>query len=327
MNTSVTGELHTELVRAAIRIAGRAPSLHNTQPWRWVAEGDEVRLYHDADRMLPFTDTFGRQMIISCGAALHHARVAFASLGWRVEVERCPDPSQPHHLATVTILEPAAATERDMALCAAIARRRTDRLPFEDPHDEHILPEMRVAAAPFEVVVDRIALTDRAALASASERAATMRHFDHSYQDELQWWTGREPLRDGIGAEVLPSGAEQAGVRVARQFPTAERIPPAAVAVDHSLVLVLSTERDSQPSWLRAGEALSAVLLSCTVEGLATCALTHLTELPECRTIVEGLLPSTVLPQILVRVGHSTNPHPRPATHRRPLDEILSFTA
>jgi nitroreductase len=327
MNSSVTGDLYSELVPAAIRIACRAPSLHNSQPWRWVAESNQVRLYHDADRMLPFTDNFGRQMIISCGAVLHHARVAFAALGWHVAVERFPDPGQPRHLATVTILEPAAASGRDLALCAAIARRRTDRLPFDDPHDDHLLAEMRSAAAPFEITVDTVPATGRAALASASETATTARDYDHSYQDELRWWTGHEPRPEGISRDVLPSGAEQAGVRVARRFPTTERTPRSATTVDRSEVLVLATERDSQPNWLRTGEALSAVLLACTVESLATCPLTHLTELPECRSIVAGLLPSAVLPQVLVRVGRGTNPNPQPATHRRPLKDVLYFVA
>ncbi|MEU2092025.1 hypothetical protein [Nocardia beijingensis] len=68
-------------ILAALRLAARAPSVHNTQPWRWVFDGRCLHLYTDADRLLPSTDPHGRQLVISCGAVLHHARTAFTDKG------------------------------------------------------------------------------------------------------------------------------------------------------------------------------------------------------------------------------------------------------
>ncbi|MDX6584329.1 MAG: hypothetical protein QOI10_3513, partial [Solirubrobacterales bacterium] len=63
-------------VLAALELAVRAPSLHNTQPWRWRVGDESVQLYLDQARQLPATDPEGRELIISCGAALHHLLVA-----------------------------------------------------------------------------------------------------------------------------------------------------------------------------------------------------------------------------------------------------------
>ena len=94
----------------AVRHALRAPSVHNTQPWRWrIDDGDDddtggrVELYADLNRHLYATDPQRRDLVISCGAALHHLLVALAHIGRRATVLRMPDPEDPTHLATVVI--------------------------------------------------------------------------------------------------------------------------------------------------------------------------------------------------------------------------------
>ena len=56
-----------------IRLAARAPSLHNTQPWRFKVSQDALELYADPKRQLR-VDPDGREMLISCGAALYGLR-------------------------------------------------------------------------------------------------------------------------------------------------------------------------------------------------------------------------------------------------------------
>lgn len=90
-----------ETLRGAIALATRAPSVHNTQPWRWVVGEESVHLYADWSRQLPATDPDGRDLLISCGAALHHLRVALAALGWATVVHRIPNPAEPSHLAAI----------------------------------------------------------------------------------------------------------------------------------------------------------------------------------------------------------------------------------
>jgi hypothetical protein len=262
-------------------------------------------------------------MIISCGAALDHLRVAFAGLGWWTEIDRCPDPASPHHLATVHVRETRAPTPQDVALWSAIAHRRSDRLPFPAPAESGIVDEMRAIAAEFATSLE--AVTDRAALVAASERAAAERRYNQSYQDELHWWAGHSTMPEGVPREVLLSAHERARVDVGRRFPSTEH-PPRRTAVtdDQATILALSTDRDSQPSWLRCGEALSAVLLACTVNGLATCPLSHVTELPGCRAAIADLTAGPGLPQVLVRVGAAGEPHPG-RTDRRPVRDVLEF--
>ena len=81
-------KIHHDALAAAARDALQAPSVFNTQPWRWRIDGDALELRADRDRQLTVADPDGRLLLLSCGAALHHVRVALAAAGWGVRVRR-----------------------------------------------------------------------------------------------------------------------------------------------------------------------------------------------------------------------------------------------
>ena len=89
---------------AAARASLRAPSVFNTQPWKWRITGDAMELSSDPARRLGVTDAEGRLLLLSCGGALHHARVALAANGWAAVVQRLPDERRPDLLARIRII-------------------------------------------------------------------------------------------------------------------------------------------------------------------------------------------------------------------------------
>jgi len=91
----------SQALRRAVARATLAPSVHNSQPWSWRIGPRGVDLSTDATRRLPRTDPDGRDQVMSCGAALHHLLVALADAGQGARVRRMPDPTRPHHLATI----------------------------------------------------------------------------------------------------------------------------------------------------------------------------------------------------------------------------------
>jgi hypothetical protein len=91
-------------------------------------------------------------------------------------------------------------------------------------------------------------------------------------------------------------------------------------------VLVLSTDEDTRDDALRCGEALSAVLLECTLAGMATCTLSHLTELSLSRNLIGTLTGREAMQQVLIRVGEApVLGEAPPMTPRRPLSDVLTF--
>ena len=151
-----------------------------------------------------------------------------------------------------------------------------------------------------------------------------MRLYDSSYHAELSWWTGPFEVLDGIPHSSLASAAENERVDIGRSFPVAHHAERRSqVASDHSKVLVLSALDDTRRDMLTCGEALSVVLLEATMADMATCPLTHMTEVSASRDIVSALT-GRPLPQVLIRVG--TAPAMEeipPPTPRRRLSDVL----
>lgn len=318
----------TELLAKAVELACRAPSLHNTQPWRWVATDTTVDLFADPHRVVRSSDSAGREALIGCGAALDHFRVAMAAAGWNTAVEVFPNPNNLDHLASVefTPMDLVDQACRDRA--NAIRRRRTDRLPFRAPEDwGSFEPALRQAFDDELVALDVLGDETRPLLAEASRLTERVRRYDEFYHREMHWWTASFRHLEGVPQTSLVSASESDRVGVNRQFPAdGHGHRRSAIGRDRAKVLVLSTPEDTRVAAFHSGQVLSAVLLECTMAGLATCPLTHITEVEESRQIIQDLIGRTAMPQILIRVGSA--PHlseAAPPTPRRPLSEVLEI--
>jgi hypothetical protein len=318
----------TEVIKGAVELAVRAPSLHNSQPWRWVADGGVLELWADPTRIGHATDSTGREVLISCGAVLDHLRAAMAAAGWQAIIDRFPNPNNLDHLATLEFRSMEFVTDAHRARAEAIRHRQTDRLPFAAPPQwDAFEPVLRETLAASVADLDVIEDDSRPLLADASRLSADLRRYDSSYHAELQWWTTHSDSSQGIPQGALVSDSEAGRVDVARDFPTGqERERRALIGRDRSKILVLSTYDDSRQNALGCGEALSTVLLECTMASLATCTLTHMIERHASREIVRRLTQRRAEPQLLIRVGAipQTESPPTP-TPRRPVSEILEI--
>lgn len=320
-------QVRRDVIVAALKLACRAPSLHNSQPWRWVATDEFVELFADPVRLVRATDPTGREALISCGAVLDHFRVAMSAAGWKTTVERFPDQGDPLHLATIGFTA-AAVSDESRRRADAILLRRTDRLPLGSPPDwSRLASTLSDDAGSGAVRVDVVSDEFRDSIAKVSQLVEAMRIHESDYHSELSWWTTDLVGSDGIPSSSLISAAESDRVGIGRAFPVIAR-PERRTELekDQSKILVLSTVMDSSDSALRCGEALSAVLLDATAAGVSTCALTHITEAPIGRDVVASLIPGDAIPQVLVRVGRApcldATPPPTP---RRPIDHVLQI--
>ncbi|MBF6301527.1 NAD(P)H nitroreductase [Nocardia amamiensis] len=310
-------------VRAALALAVRAPSVHNTQPWQWRVGDTTVHLYADDSRRLPHADPDRRDLLISCGAALHHFRVAARSFGWDTVVHRLPNPADPEHLAAIEFSS-TTPTADFVAAARAISQRRTDRrrvTSWEIP--EALLTEITAAGTAEGAMISEIpGGPTRIRLVRAFQDAARQHHADPAYQAELAAWSGRHAAEEGVPARSTVTAADP----LTREFHN----PTLTEAVLHDLdvrggLLLVHTSSDDPLSRLRAGEATSAVLLAATEIGLATCPLTEPLELPSTRELIRAdLLSGSGFPQLIVRIGWAaTSAAQVPMTPRRALDDVV----
>jgi len=316
------------VVKKALLLACRAPSVHNSQPWQWVLQDAELRLFVDRCRWVRRADRSGREAIISCGAVLDHLRIAMVAAGWQANIDRFPNPNNYDHLASVEFSPLEFITDAQRERAEAILQRRTDRLPLGFPtYWASFEPVLRSCVDESAVTLDVLADEMRPQLAEASRLTEALRRDDDSYHAELQWWTSPFAGAQGVPPDALASVGEQRRVDVARDFPVRSHADRRSeVTADWSKILVLSTAEDTRADVLRCGEALSTVLLECTMAGMATCTLTHLIEVETSRDLVRRFIGNRGEPQVLIRVGIAPPMEDLPAaTPRLPLDRVLEI--
>jgi nitroreductase len=308
-------------VISALELAVRAPSVHNSQPWRFVLGPSSVHLYADFTRWLPATDAGGRDLVLSCGIVLHHLRIALAAAGIAASVHRMPNPDELDHLAAVE-LRPGPPAESDIGLANAIVRRRTDRRRYTDWElPEGFLRELMARAADQGALLRYVSGAGELSLVLTAIRdAAAEQEAEIACRTETAVWSGRVADETGVPAGNLlrdPHGT-------ARRFPPGLLEEAASPTDDGATLLVLGTASDDPLSQLRAGEAASAVLLHATELGLATCLLSQPLEVAATRiTIRDAVLGGTLCPQLLLRVGWAPLGPQLPSTPRRPIAQTI----
>jgi hypothetical protein len=323
-----TGVGPAERLRFLLQWAVLAPSRNNSQPWLFEIEGDELRLYADASRALPVSDPDGRQLLMSCGAALVNLRLAAAHFGHATSVELVHGVRRDGLLARVRLEERASSTPEAEELFRAIARRRTNRLPLDgrEPPDGLVTALLRDARSegvrllPVEphqrrAVADLIAEADDSAWSSSR------------FRSELAGWArgNHSARRDGLPGYALGMSDAAALLHpLVVRFQSggrAEADRDRRRALGTRALLVLSTWRDGKSEWIQAGEALQRVLLRATAAGLFASYFTNVIESSRLRPrLAQAIGDGGGAPQIMFRLGYGLEPR---STPRRPVEEVL----
>jgi len=310
------------MIEQLLRAAAAAPSMHNTQPWRFRVTDTrrEIELRADPARQLPYGDPGGRAVHIACGAALFNLRLAAVVAGRSTVVRLMPDPGNPLLLATVRFGGPYAAGVSERELYAAIEERHTNRQPFSDrPVPPGALAAMTEAARLEGAILHILDRDEAARILSLAADAECAQIADPAYRAELARWAGGQRDREGIPASALGPRAPDRTTPV-RDF-TPERPQPVRYArfEANPQLAVLSVRSGGKVDWLRAGQALQRVLLTATVCGIATCPLTQPLETADA-WLVRDPRSETEHPQMILRLGYAA---PVPGTPRRPAGDIL----
>ncbi len=319
-----------EIARHVVTEAIWAPSVHNTQPWRFVAEGREISLYADAERGLAVADPGGREMMISCGAALFNVRLALRSLGYVPRTLVLPEPGSPELVARVSWPERAPVNEFERRMASQVRRRRTHRGAFDpDPLPHDMLAALRASAARDGAAL-RIMADDRrrAVLAAAVQTAEQQLRLDARYVRELARWTPAPGTTrgDGVPATSYPARGE----RTDPYFPGRDfarghgwGLPPLSTARAYRAAGVaglLTTAQDRPADWVHAGHALQRILLTASTCGVAVALHSQPVELPWLREFVRVRLSGGAYPHLVLRIGMVTQ---AAVSVRRDPDEVL----
>ena len=301
-----------EIAQQAVAMAVWAPSVHNTQPWWFAAGGRQICLHADTRRQLLIADPHGREMLISCGAALFTARLALRCLGYVPETSALPEPRDPYLVARISWPRRAAVTAYESDLAAQVRQRRTHRAGFEALP----LPDGLLAALQSGAERDGTALHEvsdaggRAAIAAIAEMAERVLRLDSAQVRELAQWSvpPGSPRRDGVPPTSYPAHADHTDPAFpGRDFAQGHGwgLPPLSVPAHRSAgtVCLLTTPDDRPADWLNAGQALQRILLTAAGHGIATALHSQPTEVSWLRDNLRAQSCDGAWPQLVLRLG------------------------
>jgi nitroreductase len=308
-----------------IATAARAPSVHNTQPWRFRVTAYALELYSDPARKLR-VDPLGREMVISCGAALFGLRLAIRSLGFMPLVEIVPTGAPRGLLARISLGAPRPMDSSERQMLAAVPHRHTHRGPFSaEPMPTGLLARLVQDAGAEGAtlsVLERDGSYER--LVEIIHAAGRAQDPDPGVRADMRNWT-RSPgshARDGVPAAAFASGSDRHRGRLAqrdfdlgRKFGELEADGPAPAAT-----ALLLTPGDGVGDWLCAGQALHRVLARAATQWVFASLYTQPLESAAFRDmIVDGLmLPGA--PQMILQLGPARSTR---VTARRPPADLL----
>jgi nitroreductase len=306
------------LVGAAIL----APSMHNTQPWRFRFRANTVAVHRDPRYELAAEDPERRMAMISIGAVVFNLRVAAAKLGYEAAVE-LHDNTNRTLIAEVSLVRASSDQSNLAVLYPELAKRRTNRAPYSDED----IP------APVRTKLGKAAAAEGASLEWVTEQArrdwllrltgeANMSDdLDPLRLQERHHWVGGERDRDGVPSSSLGPRPRRRSAPV-RDLAVnrGDRVRPTSEFENQPVLAVMATTHDSPRDWLVAGQALQHVLLVATQAGLAASLLTQAIEHRELRWLVRDPLGGRSEPQVVMRLGYGPE---APATPRRPIGEFV----
>ena len=322
-----TPHLADDDVRTVAQLAGLAPSVHNTQPWRFTWDGERFDVLADRSRALPVLDPSGRERAVSIGAASVHARIGFAGLGWDTTTTLLPDGDDGEVHVRLEVTGPRASTPEELELVAAIPRRGTDRDPYDTrPVPAEVLAAIEAAAGAEGGWTHTVSVEDLAELEVLLAHADAAQRSDPAYLEELAAWRREDDA--GVSSRSLPTvDASARGSSLSlRDYDAASagasrtqhaQTPPA----EHPTVLVVGTEHDTRSDWVLSGFVLGRVLLQATVEGVAAQPVSSVLEVPLLRGRLRKALRLVGHPQMVLRTGYGTA---GPVSHRLPVDDLLT---
>ncbi len=316
-------KLHLLLVYAVL-----APSNHNSQPWLFRISGNTIELYADRTRLLPVSDPLGRELTISCGAALFYLTTAIHYFGHNSETELLPDKDNRDLLARIHIGKDQPPSDEHVTLFNAMTFRHTNRGPFEPrPLPYAVVSTIKSAATKEGTWLHVLAgnakrrkVTDL--ILQAGRLQASNKQFRRELAEHIHFSTSAS--RDGIPLYALGMSRwlspTAPWIIHHLDWGHARSLRDHRLLINAPLLTVLSTRKDNPVDWLKAGQALARLLLTAASKSVSASFFNAPIELPTMRESVRQVFGRRDCPQMLLRLGYGGDVRPTP---RRPIEEVL----
>ncbi|MBC7943002.1 hypothetical protein H7X68_00670 [Candidatus Saccharibacteria bacterium] len=308
-----------------IAYAIKAPSGHNSQPWKFKIEGNVVEIYPDYSHELPVVDPDHRELFISLGCAAEN--LVLAGKAWGLNA-RVYTPSGVDDAIRVEFTKGLALDAHWLLL---MDKRQSNRHKYTGkPIPQADLTRLQNVEG--EVGIKAKIVTDQSAklqLVELVQEANSEQMKNQAYKDELITWmrfNKREARTKGdgltyavLGNPALPFRA--IGSMIVKSFlkPDKQNSRDNALLDSSSAFMVFSIQKNDKTNWIKLGRYFERIALTATELGIVN---SHYNQPFETKSL-EGKVNSLTFlngsyPCLMIRLGYAK---PMPYSPRRSIGQ------
>jgi len=299
-----------------LRYAILAPSSHNTQPWSFSVDDEEVLISPDFDRWLEVADSDKREIYVSIGCALENLLVAADHFGYGYRVNFPPEPHETDPAVRVK-LEKGNSKEPG-ELFDQITDRHTNHNVYEGgPIAEDRLQLIQECCEEDGLTLH---LTDDPEIKRTVDdlmvEGDAIQFSDPDWREELGYWLGRGVF----GTSWVTSKMSQLAVTYFNMGKNTGK-KDSRLLMSAPVLGVISSESNGREDQIKAGQVFERVSLVATANDIRLHPMSQILEIPELKEKVSSLIPvSGVFPQHTFRLGYA---EPEDHTPRWPIESVL----
>ena len=311
-----------------VKYAAKAPSGHNTQPWRFKTGNGAISLMPDFTRALPVVDADNHALYISLGCALENLIIAANQFNYETKIEFTGDERMPQILVR---LNAVPETEKSGLFDYIVKRQATrnkfgsDSIPsnvisdlFNDAQDDGLQTELFLSGTSIKSLMPYII-------------EGTRRQFNNkAFVYELVRWirfSEKEVMLKGDGIWTasmgLPDMGRFSGNIIMKYLVSAgseARRTEKLVTASAGLALFMVRQNDPY-HWIKLGQSFQRFGLKAAKHQVSHSHLNMPCEEPEVRQkLIEDLQLKELTPLLLIRFGYSDT---MPYSFRRHINDLL----
>lgn len=318
-----------------IEYATKAPSGHNTQPWRFNLADNAISIKPDFEVALPVVDSDNRELYISLGCATENLLIAAAHFGYEAHIVQCDT-------AEIKVeLTKNSQVAKD-SLFHQIERRQTNRSVYSGEKIserqlaklQSVSPDGKSQAASPEGNLNLYfaetgsPLADTLALYIAKGNEIQMS--DKAFREELLSWmrfNAKQVMKTGNGLShqvfESPSMPGLIAKPIVRQFlkPSTQNKGDRKKIASSSHLVLFTTKHNTVKEWIGLGRLLQRFLLTATESGIASAFCNQPCEVVSLANELQKTLPvNGEYPTLILRIGYAA---PMPYSPRKEIAEVL----
>lgn len=321
--------INTELEKL-IELAARAPSGHNSQPWKFKVTEDEIEVYPDYDYKLPVVDPSHRELYISLGCVSENICVAAPSFGYVANRSICTDTGGEYSIK-VELKKVKSVTEDSVV--KTIRERQSNRNEYSgEKIEEEEIDQLKSVELEENINIHFYEKYSKEfnTIENYILQGNEIQMNDAKFKDELISWirfneTHVDKTNNGLSYKVMgsPSMPKFIGKMIVKSFltPDKQNKSDKEKIKSSSHFVLLSSKGNTANEWISLGLSLERVLLKLTELGVANAYLNPPCEIESLSNELRSSLQiGNEYPAIIMRIGYGEKTSYSP---RRSAEQVM----